>query len=146
MALYAKQIEGLMTIPGVELIVDWHLIAELGADMSVFADADHCASWAGLSPGSCESAGKQMSGRTRKGNQYLRRALTLGHLRGGAQDSDHRLLHSQRWVALPRVGRRLFRQAPSGAHRQALAATAGVSGPKRGRDTIPIANLRTSKG
>jgi transposase len=76
MAPYAKQIEGLMTIPGVERIVAWHLIAELGTDMSVFADADHCASWAGLSPGSCESAGKQMSGRTRKGNKYLRRVLT----------------------------------------------------------------------
>jgi transposase len=76
MAPYAKQIEGLMTIPGVERIVAWHLIAELGADMSVFADADHCASWAGLSPGSCESAGKQMSGRTKKGNKYLRRVLT----------------------------------------------------------------------
>jgi transposase len=76
MAPYAKQIEGLMTIPGVERIVAWHLIAELGADMSVFADADHCASWAGVSPGSCESAGKQLSGRTKKGNKYLRRVLT----------------------------------------------------------------------
>jgi transposase len=73
---YAKQVEGLMTIPGVERIVAWHLIAELGVDTSVFADADHCASWAGLSPGSCESAGKQLSGRTKKGNKYLRRVLT----------------------------------------------------------------------
>jgi transposase len=73
---YAGQVAGLMTIPGVERIVAWHLIAELGADMSVFPDADHCASWAGMSPGSCESAGKQMSGRTKKGNKYLRRVLT----------------------------------------------------------------------
>jgi transposase len=73
---YAKQIALLTTIPGVERLVAWHLIAELGADMSVFPDADHCASWAGLSPGSHESAGKQMSGRTKKGNKYLRRVLT----------------------------------------------------------------------
>lgn len=73
---YAAQVANLMTIPGVERMVAWHLIAELGTDMSVFPDADHCASWAGLSPGSCESAGKQFSGRTKKGNKYLRRVLT----------------------------------------------------------------------
>ena len=73
---YAGQIAALRTIPGVDRIVAWHLIAELGADMTVFPDADHCASWAGLSPGSCESAGKQFSGRTKKGNKYLRRILT----------------------------------------------------------------------
>lgn len=73
---YAGQIAALKTIPGVDRIVAWHLIAELGADMTVFPDADHCASWAGLSPGSCESAGKQFSGRTKKGNKYLRRILT----------------------------------------------------------------------
>jgi len=48
----------------------------MGADISVFPDADHCASWAGVSPGGCESAGKQMSGRTKRGNKYLRRVLT----------------------------------------------------------------------
>jgi len=72
---YAQQIMALMSIPGVERIVAWHFIAEMGTDMSVFPDADHCASWAGVSPGSCESAGKQMSGRTKKGNKYLRRVL-----------------------------------------------------------------------
>ena len=73
---YSQQITALMRIPGVERIIAWHLIAELGADMSVFPDADHCASWAGVRPGSGESAGKQFSGRTKKGNQYLRRVLT----------------------------------------------------------------------
>lgn len=73
---YAEQIGMLMEIPGVDRIVAWHLIAELGTDMSVFPDADHCASWAGLSPGSCESAGKQLSARAKKGNKYLRRTLT----------------------------------------------------------------------
>jgi len=72
---YAQQVTALMSIPGVDRIVAWHFIAELGTDMSVFPDADHCASWAGVSPGSCESAGKQMSGRTKKGNKHLRRVL-----------------------------------------------------------------------
>lgn len=73
---YQSEIQGLMTIPGVDRIVAWCWIGELGTDMSVFPDADHCASWAGLSPGSCESAGMQLSRHTKKGNKYVRRILT----------------------------------------------------------------------
>jgi hypothetical protein len=43
--------------------------------MSVFPDARHLASWAGLCPGNRESAGKRMSGRTRKANRYVKRAM-----------------------------------------------------------------------
>jgi len=73
---YAADIERLVTIPGVDQLVAWHLIAELGADVTVFPDADHCASWAGLVPGENESAGQQKSTRCRKGNRTLRRVLT----------------------------------------------------------------------
>lgn len=68
-------IERLMTIPGVDFTTACTLIAEIGLDMSVFPDAAHLASWAGLCPGNCESAGKRQSGRTRKGDRYLRRLL-----------------------------------------------------------------------
>src|SRR3954451_17594991 len=37
--------------------------------------AGHLASWAGMCPGNDESAGKRRSGRTRKGNPWLRSAL-----------------------------------------------------------------------
>jgi transposase len=73
---YSAQIELLSAIPGVDRIVAWSLIAELGADMNVFPSADHCASWAGLVPGQDESAGKQRSTRCRKGNKFIRRILT----------------------------------------------------------------------
>ncbi len=76
MAPYSAQIELLATIPGVDRMVAWHLIAELGTDMTVFPDADHCASWAGLVPGENESAGQRKSTRCRKGNRVLRRVLT----------------------------------------------------------------------
>lgn len=72
---YAVQIRNLCTIPSVSEITAWTLIAELGVNMSQFPDPAHCASWAGLCPGNSESAGKRQSGRTRKGNRYLRRAL-----------------------------------------------------------------------
>lgn len=72
---YADHIHRLCTIPGVNEITAWTLIAELGVEMKHFPNADHAASWAGLCPGNCESAGKRQSGRTRKGNRYLRRML-----------------------------------------------------------------------
>ena len=72
---HADAIARLCTIPGVQETTAWLLIAELGTDMSRFPDAAHAASWAGLCPGNCESAGKRQSGRTRKGDRYLRRVL-----------------------------------------------------------------------
>lgn len=75
MQIYQPLVDRLTTIPGVDTLTAWTLIAELGPDMSVFPDADHAASWAGLVPGSFESAGKRKSSRTRHGNRWLRRAL-----------------------------------------------------------------------
>jgi transposase len=72
---YEGQIRRLLTIPGIERKTAWTIVAEIGLDMSVFPDARHLASWAGLCPGNRESAGKRMSGRTRKANRYVKRAL-----------------------------------------------------------------------
>jgi transposase len=72
---FAEQTRRLITIPGVDHIVAWTMVAELGPEMSVFPDADHAASWAGLCPGNRESGGKRLGGRTRKANAYLRRDL-----------------------------------------------------------------------
>ena len=55
-------------------------VAETGADMSVFPTAGHLASWAGLSPGSNESAGRTKSTNTRPGNRYLKGALGIAAL------------------------------------------------------------------
>ncbi len=50
-------------------------MAEIGVDMSRFPTDRHLASWTGLCPGNNESAGKRKSGKTRKGDQWLRRNL-----------------------------------------------------------------------
>lgn len=68
------------TIPGVNRTVAISLIAETGGDMRRFATAGHLCSWAALCPGQNESAGKRRSGKTRKGNQYLRGQLIQGAL------------------------------------------------------------------
>lgn len=75
MAPNAELIDRLCEIPGVEKLTVWTLIAEIGIDMSRFPTAGHLASWCGLCPGNAESAGKRHSGRTSKGNRYVRRAL-----------------------------------------------------------------------
>ena len=73
---YASQVELLTSIPGIDHMVAWHLLTELGFDLQAFPDAAHCCSWAGMVPGENESAGKQKSNRCRKGNKTLRRVLT----------------------------------------------------------------------
>jgi len=64
------------SLPGISRVTSWTLVAELGADMTPFPTAAHAASWAALCPGQEESAGKRKSGRTRRGNVWLRTALT----------------------------------------------------------------------
>lgn len=71
-APYYEIIELLQTIPGVGLDGSIGIIAEIGVDMEKFPDQQHLASWAGLSPGNNESAGKNKSGRITYGNKYLR--------------------------------------------------------------------------
>jgi transposase len=63
------------TIPGVARHTAEMLVAEIGTDMSRFPSADHLAAWAGVAPGHHESAGKRTSGKTRKGNRFLRTTL-----------------------------------------------------------------------
>ncbi len=72
---FASQREQLQSIPGIQAVTARDIIAEIGADMSRFGSATRLSSWAGVSPGNNESAGKRRKGRTRKGNRYLRRVL-----------------------------------------------------------------------
>jgi transposase len=72
---FVQAVELLATIPGVAQRTAEVIIAEIGADMSVFPTAGHLASWAGQCPGNDQSAGKRRSGRTRKGSKHLNAAL-----------------------------------------------------------------------
>ena len=63
------------TIPGIGQRCAEVIVAETGADMSIFPTAAQLASWAGACPGSNESAGRVKSSATRPGNAYLKAAL-----------------------------------------------------------------------
>ena len=75
LAPFAATVERLITIPGVQRRTAEVVVAEIGADMSRFPSAAHLSSWAGMCPGNHESAGKRRSGKTRRGNRWLRTAL-----------------------------------------------------------------------
>jgi transposase len=72
---FAAAVETLISIPGVDRVAAWSLVAEIGVDMDQFPSAEHLASWAGVCPGNNESAGKRKSGKTRRGSVWLRRVL-----------------------------------------------------------------------
>ena len=72
---YEDAIEKLDEIPGIGRQSAETILAETGLDMSRFATEKHLSSWAGLSPGNNESAGKRQSGRTTKGNATLKTTL-----------------------------------------------------------------------
>lgn len=75
-APFAVALTQLDTIPGVDRRTAENLLAEVGPDMRVFPRAGQLVSWAAICPGHYESAGRQTRGTIRKGNRWLRRALT----------------------------------------------------------------------
>jgi transposase len=74
-APFEPMLTRLDTIPGVDRIGAISIVAESGGDMNRFPSAGHLCSWGAMCPGQNESAGKRRSGKTRKGNRYLRRTL-----------------------------------------------------------------------
>ena len=72
---YQRQFEQLDSIPGINKTAAAAILAEIGTDMAQFKNAENICSWAGLTPGSYESAGKKKSSRTLNGNTYIKRIL-----------------------------------------------------------------------
>jgi transposase len=72
---YESELERLQTIPGVKEQSATQIIAEMGADMSVFLTAAMLVGWSGLKPRNDESNGKFKSRKIVHGNKYLRKIL-----------------------------------------------------------------------
>jgi transposase len=152
MAPWAEPLRRLDTIPGINQRTAEVILAEVGADMSVFPSARHLASWAALCPGHHESGGKHKSGKTRKGNRWLRTALIEAaagaslakhsalqarfrrvaaaarakesRCRGGARLVTHGLPRPRRRNGLSRNRGRLLRPSPSPTRHPAGAPNA----------------------
>jgi transposase len=72
---FQRNIDLLITIPGISEVTARVMVSEIGFDMSRFPSAGHLVSWAGLCPRSDESAGKRRSTRIRKGAPWLKTTL-----------------------------------------------------------------------
>jgi transposase len=101
LAPFAQAVERLVTIPGVSQRVAETVVAEIGANMDQFPSAGHLASWAGMCPGNNESAGKRRSGRTTKGDRWLKRILVqaawaASHAKGTYLQAQYRRLAKRR--------------------------------------------------
>lgn len=74
-APYEEVIQRLCAIPGIHRTIAEVILAEIGPDVAPFPTAQHLASWACLCPGNDISANKRRSGKTRRGQNWLRWAL-----------------------------------------------------------------------
>ena len=72
---FPEQYKRLQTIPGVKERAATAIIAETGADMSMFAKATNLVGWCGLKPRNDESNRKIKSNKITHGNKYLRQIL-----------------------------------------------------------------------
>ncbi len=72
---WQQAIETIDQITGISQRIAEGLLAEIWVNREQFPSAKHLASWVGVCPGNHESAGKRLSGKTRKGNPYARQLL-----------------------------------------------------------------------
>ena len=114
-APFEEAIGRLQTIPGIDRRAAENIVAEIGPDMSPFPSAGHLASWVGICPGNHESAGKRRSGRTTKGNTWLRVTLVqcawaASHTKGTYLSAQYKRLAARRGKkrALVAVGHTLL--------------------------------------
>lgn len=72
---YDELVQLACDVPGITQNSARYIIAEIGADMTVFKSAKHLCSWAGLTPQNNESAGKKKSCRVSRAGAYLKPLL-----------------------------------------------------------------------
>jgi transposase len=97
----------LLTVPGLGLRGAEDLLAEIGPDMTVFESGEQLASWAGVCPGSHESAGKKKNAPTRPGDRYAKRALGMAAKNAIKQKNTFLSVRFQRLVARRGYGKAL---------------------------------------
>lgn len=68
-------LERLDEIPGIARHASQVILAEIGLNMTQFPTAGHLVSWAKLSPRTIQSGARSRSGKTGKGNPYLKGVL-----------------------------------------------------------------------
>ena len=109
---YTLALDLLRTVPGLSanLITAIAVIAEIGADMSVFPTAKHLCSWAGCCPRNDQSGGKVKSTRISRAGAYLK-PLLVQVANAVIRSKDH-----------PEFGERYRRIKARRGHKKAIIA------------------------
>jgi len=104
---YQPQITLLLTVPGIsEPLTAIRILAEIGADMSVFETAKKLVSWAGLSPQNNESAGKKKTTRIARAGAYLKPLLVQCALAVSSSDKHPELKNKYQALKKRRGGKK----------------------------------------
>jgi len=93
---FPEEYKLLMEIPGVKKQSAAVILGEIGPNVEAFKTVGHLASWAGVAPGSNESAGKKKSSHTTQGNKYLKTVLfSSGGMAGRSNDPAFSSLYNR---------------------------------------------------
>jgi len=104
---YQSQIDFLLTVPGIkEPLTAIRILAEIGADMSVFETSKQLCSWAGLTPQNKESAGKKKTTRIGRAGEYLKPLLVQIALSVGKSDKCPELSNKYQALKKRRGGKK----------------------------------------
>lgn len=106
---YQEEKEILLTIPGIKDHTAACIIAEIGTDMSQFPTSRNLASWAGVSPGNNESAGKKKGSKSVQGNPHIK--ATLCEVAWAISRSKKTSMTSTLWSLAARRGKNKAIQA-----------------------------------
>lgn len=117
---FARDIGRLDAIPGIGTRTAEILIAELGIDLTRWPTAGQLAAWAGMCPGNKESAGKRKPVRARKGNVWVRRALTEAAWAAGRSKYSYLGARYRFLCQPPRTEARSRRRRPRDPHHRLL--------------------------
>jgi transposase len=104
---YIEEISLILTVPGIkEPITAIRILAEIGADMSVFETSKKLCSWAGLTPQNQESAGKKKTTRIGRAGAYLKPLLVQIALNVGKSDKCPELKNKYQTLKKRRGGKK----------------------------------------
>lgn len=104
MSKHAEVVNRLVEIPGVGLSAAEQIVAEVGPAAEVFEAPEKLASWVGVCPGTQESAGKNYSSGSPKGNWMMRRVLT--QCAWAAVKAKGSIFQHKFQAMVPRLGKR----------------------------------------
>ena len=93
---FEREYNLLIELPGVSAIVACVILSEIGPNVEAFKSQGNLASWAGVCPGSYESAGIKKSSHTTQGNKYLKSSLfQAGGIAGRSKDEAFHNLYAR---------------------------------------------------